>query len=217
VRSLHGVVLWLARTVSGGAGVRAGARHLQGEAAHGRRRVPAERVGPEKDRQPDRRDAVGLLPSFGRCVDVYRNAHGPDFLRRHLAELGDCRECIDAPGTETAARPAVVQYLVRACIAQTYMQMLQVEGADAKEKDEARGAGGGRQESWVVGILAALVVAAVCGLALVPVVGRAKQCWDFAATAYILHLVACSCYTRFPVVNYTPMSLCANRLLGGIY
>jgi hypothetical protein len=110
----------------------------------------------------------------------------------------------------------VVQYLVRACIAQTYMQMLQVEGADAKEKDEARGAGGGRQESWVVGILAALVVAAVCGLALVPVVGRAKQCWDFAATAYILHLVACSCYTRFPVVNYTPMSLCANRLLGGI-
>ena len=77
---------------------------------------------------------------------------------------------------------------------------LQAEGADGKEKADARGAGGGRQESWAVGMVASLVIAAVCGLALVPVVGRAKQCWDFAATVYILHMVACSCYTRFPTV-----------------
>lgn len=77
---------------------------------------------------------------------------------------------------------------------------LQVEGADAQEKADARGAGGGRQESWAVGMVAGLAIAAVCGLALVPVVGRAKQCWDFAATVYILHMVACSCYTRFPMV-----------------
>ena len=97
-----------------------------------------------------------------------------------------------------------VHYSVCIHIAQAYTTLPQVEGADAKAKDEARGAGGGRQESWVVGILAGLVVAAVCGLALVAVVGRAKQCWDFAATVYILHLVACSCYTRFPMVTILP-------------
>ncbi len=106
---------------------------------------------------------------------------------------------------------AHLEFHYPACIriAQPYTLLPQVEGADAKEKDEARGAGGGRQESWVVGILAGLVVAAICGLALVPVVGRAKQCWDFAATAYILHLVACSCYTRFPMVTY-PRLLCSH-------
>ena len=33
---------------------------------------------------------------------------------------------------------------------------------------------------------------------LVPVVGRARLCWDFAATVYILHLFVCTFYTRFP-------------------
>ena len=37
--------------------------------------------------------------------------------------------------------------------------------------------------------------------ALVPVVGRAKQCWDFAATVYIMDLLACTLYTRFPKVR----------------
>ena len=41
-------------------------------------------------------------------------------------------------------------------------------------------------------------MAVCCGLALVPLVGRAKRCWDFAATAYVLHLLCCSFYTRFP-------------------
>lgn len=107
---------------------------------------------------------------------------------------------------EVAVRPHPHRLLTALCSAHTQQttkdqtSQLQVEGADADEEDEARGAGGGRQESWVVGILAALAVAAVCGLTLVPVVGRAKQCWDFAATVYILHLLACSCYTRFPIV-----------------
>ena len=36
------------------------------------------------------------------------------------------------------------------------------------------------------------------GMLLVPVVGRARLCWDFAATVYILHLLFCTLYTRFP-------------------
>jgi hypothetical protein len=35
---------------------------------------------------------------------------------------------------------------------------------------------------------ASLVVAMLLGVLLVPVVTRAKLCWDFSATVYILHL-----------------------------
>ena len=72
-----------------------------------------------------------------------------------------------------------------------------VERADAMDALEARGAGGA-SASWAVSLAAGVLVAVCCGLALVPLVGRAKQCWDFAATAYVLHVLCCSFYTRFP-------------------
>ena len=72
---------------------------------------------------------------------------------------------------------------------------------EAGTYEEARAAGGGANASLAVNLIATLVIALFCGLALVPVVGRAKQCWDFAATVYIMDLLACTLYTRFPKVT----------------
>ena len=47
--------------------------------------------------------------------------------------------------------------------------------------------------------LAYIVTAIVCAVGIRIVVARAKKCWDFGATIYILHLVASSTLVKFPL------------------
>jgi hypothetical protein len=47
--------------------------------------------------------------------------------------------------------------------------------------------------------LAYVVNAFVAAVALRFVVARAKKCWDFGATMYILHIVACWAFNGFPM------------------
>lgn len=47
--------------------------------------------------------------------------------------------------------------------------------------------------------LSYVVTAIVCAVGIRVVVARAKKCWDFGATIYILHLAASSAVAGFPL------------------
>ena len=52
-------------------------------------------------------------------------------------------------------------------------------------------------EMWQV-IPAFVLNSLLMSIVLWLVVGRARQCWDFAVTAHLIHLVACCAYGGFP-------------------
>ena len=78
-----------------------------------------------------------------------------------------------AAGTAIPCPPASASHPVcNASSSSSSSSSSQVEGAGAKDAEEARGAGGGQQESWVVGMLAALVVASACGAENAPLLSH---------------------------------------------